>query len=1628
MKKKIALFLLLIISSFFIFNFLNNRTENKLPEVVKNDVKKQREKHPHYLENSPSKEISKRTKEGQKAKMVPPNKLTEVNNKSREKHAEFLEKSPFKERLRLSKTDRSAMQLPGKRFYEELFQITVNPNTGVPEPNKVLELQKKLIKTKNISQKVPGDAIDNKWIERGPNNVGGRTRTLLFDPNDPTKKRVFAGAVSGGLWVNKDITNNESPWILVEDVPGNLNISCIATDPRNPNIWYLGTGEQYNWNSPSGNGIYKSLDGGISWENMVIIENQNSTDGIYYINDIIIRDAGDNSEIYLGVGAYGPNAGGTNGKIIVPSGQGSKHAGLYKSTDDGNSWKRIESENFKWNSQNQDYYFIPNDFEIAADNKIWMSTIGPNGWWSSDNGGGRIFSSVDGDNWDEAPISPIGENENRIEISVSSTNPNKLYALTQTADIYVTEDSFNTIEVLAKPNDIDQGIPANDFTRGQGWYNLVIEVDPKNDDILYVGGICLFKSIKGANTLEVSDWKQISQWYQFNEPGQNYSVVHADQHELVFRPGNSNEAIIGNDGGIYYAYDLENSFENDVIQSRNKNYNVTQFYYGAYGENLLNEQILGGTQDNGTQFFDTSSSQISSSFDITSGDGGYCEIDKDGDYVISSRQYGVYTYFRTPVKAISNETYYDSKLLDRYQFGKCEGAFINPADLDHSLDILYTCRDNKISRYTLGDKSAIEYEINLNILNNENITSIKVSPYSTNSSMLIVGTINGKLFSLKNGNLAEDQIIWDDITGKEFVGSVSDIQFGETEDDIIVTFSNYGIQSVWYTSNKGISWHTKNGDLPDLPVFCVVQNPLAKNEVIVGTMLGVWSTNNFDEEFPNWERAYNGMRDVMVLGLDIRKSDNSVLASTYGRGLFTGKFSASTANTFSMIPKERIVQVCQKTNQVIINFDYKTNGDYHESTNLSILNLPDGVESEFSVNSIKDDGLFSLALTNLNEMNEGEYVITVIASGAKEIKTDIVLRKKEIIENSNLELLLPENISKGVSIMEHITYSWREVSGALSYKVEISSDPSFNNVLESSGEINSNSYRSNNFLELNKIYYWRVSASSNCFSKIYSEVRKFQTEPLKECVNYNSTDFGYFNIAIPDNIENSIWIPIEVNEDFKISDVNVTVDITHENIKDLKISIASPEHPDPNSPDYYSPYSIVLFNGDCNDNNNLVTTFDDQTSVIYDCTNSNELYLQPHERLSNQNGFNSKGMWQFSIRDYEKLNTGYLNNFILELCYDQPVLNSILLNNKVNVGSNTSYYFKQSEIEAESEGTDASEQLYMITKLPSKGELFLNSILLKIGQTFTQEDINIGNFVYKNVIDKDDVDTFEVDITNATNGFLPNQIIFIHIDTSIIGDDDNDGVMNDKDQCPDTSIGTNVDNNGCFTLPSNNFTIEVISESCPDRNNGQILIKANEAQNYVVTIAGTEYNFIDNLTVDGLMPSSYEFCITVTGEDYKQCYTITIAEGTMVSGKASLSSNKVTIDIEQGTAPFNVFINNEIVFQTNSSSFSVDVKHGDLVQVKTNVTCEGVFAKTISLFEDVIVYPNPSSGIFEIDLPLSQKEVIIELYNTYSQLISKTSYTVQYGKVQLDLSSKPVGVYVAKILLDNPVNIKIVKK
>lgn len=918
MKKhllRISAFFTLIIAGLVIFNSIH-QVENKThthPERILTTNNKT----VSIGENNSNEEVGS---QNEKVDVIlgTKNKSSQVSYKNsndsidqlKEKYANYLKNHPFSKTKNLTKSERRAIGLPPNAFYEQEWLYTSNPVLGRPTPELVKVLQADLEEQEKLNR-VPGDGLDNQWVERGPDNVGGRTRALMFAPGSTTK--VFAGGVSGGLWVNNDITSSASVWQQTQGVPSNIAVSCITVDPNNSNIMYIGTGEVYTWGAVNGNGVYKSIDGGLNWTNIFgAATSANVRDNITYIQDIIAwnNPSTNQTEVFFGSDAMNYS------EAVIGSPAwawlGLNTIGLYRSTD-GINFTRLNNTSLR-DASNRNY--APNTFDIGADGKLWMGTKYS---YTYPIAGGMLFSTTNGSTWNL--VRDFGTN-GRVEVVCSKQDANKLYVLLEDrvstavpAKIKRTNDGFATSNINITPpvSTGNQPPSANDFCRGQAFYDLMIGVDPNNDNTFYVGGIEIFKSTNsGSSFSQLTDWT-------VNPGSKNGALngVHSDQHCIAF--ASSSRAIFGNDGGIYYT----NNGGTD-ISVRNNGYNVTQFYKAGMSQSGT-EKLLAGAQDNGSQLL-VGTPGIGSSIRVFGGDGCWEFIDKQNEFMVTSYVYNSYHFVQYATNTAT--TYIANNTTD--------GDFVNQCGLDSDANILYANGTNgttyRIYRYTInpaGSGSTTTATLTNALINNIP-TYFEASPYTSNR--VLVGLANGRLIRIDQANgptsgPPSGQPTYTTIGDGSWVGAISDIRFGSSENEIFVTFHNYGTTSVWYTSNGGSTWQNKEGDLPDLPVKCILQNPNATNEVILGTELGVWYTTNFNSASPNWRRSNNGMKDVKVMSFDFRPSDNTILAATFGRGMFTGDFwvcgsSTTTWNGSSWnngSPNKRVA--------AIFNGNYSSTGD-----------------------------------------------------------------------------------------------------------------------------------------------------------------------------------------------------------------------------------------------------------------------------------------------------------------------------------------------------------------------------------------------------------------------------------------------------------------------------------------------------------------------------------------------------------------------------------------------------------------------------------------------------------------------------------------------------------------------------
>lgn len=666
------------------------------------------------------------------------------------------------------------------------------------------------------------------WKERGPKNVGGRTRALIFDQTDESGNTVFAGAVSGGIWKCQNFLAGTNEWHKLHEGFENISITSIVQDKNSSQVLYAGTGEGFfGLKGIKGLGIWKSTNKGNSWENLAYAQK------FSYIQKLAIDK---NGHLYAATLEHG----------------------IQKSTNGGASFSKVLG------ISKQSYTDHMSDLEITSNGHIYASA-------GVKQEGGLYKSTNNGSTWTKLTNGLPSTDVGRVEISSSQNNPNVLYVLIEKLSdgsclgIYTTKNAGQSWSSLPLP----KAYGMNNFCRNQAWYDMALGIDPKDANHLLLGGIDLFKSNDGGAT-----WSQISQWYGKSP----YQYVHADQHTIAFHPTKNNIVAIGNDGGIWHTTNSQSYVPR--ITDRNNGYNVTQFYTIAAKPNAGDNYILAGAQDNGTQRF--LSTGINETEDIGGGDGAFTHIDKNNPNVqiISN----IFSNYQVSTNGGQSFTFRN--------FGG-DGLFINPTYYDSKAKKMYA--GHMAGHYLRWENPSIggyQHEVVLVANMQGMISAIKISP--TENNRLYIGTNQGDIFRIDD---AHEQSFREAVKIRNGAGEyISSISIDPQNDNkIIASISNYGAQSVLLTSNGGASWTNVEGNLPDMPVRCVIFDNESSQRAYVATEVGVWSTSSLSGASTRWMPTL-GMDNVRVDMIIQRESDNQFFAATHGRGVFISDGSQPTAD------------------------------------------------------------------------------------------------------------------------------------------------------------------------------------------------------------------------------------------------------------------------------------------------------------------------------------------------------------------------------------------------------------------------------------------------------------------------------------------------------------------------------------------------------------------------------------------------------------------------------------------------------------------------------------------------------------------------------------------------------------
>ncbi len=443
--------------------------------------------------------------------------------------------------------------------------------------------------------------------------------------------------------------------------------------------------------------------------------------------------------------------------------------------------------------------------------------------------------------------------------------------------------------------------------------------------------------------------------------------------------------------------------------------------------------------------------------------------------------------------------------------------------------------------------------------------------------------------------------------------------------------------------------------------------------------------------------------------------------------------------------------VCSNTDAT---FDFNYRQLATTTTNFSVQNLPSGASSNLSSTSLNADGTISLVISGLENVALGTYEIDLIGDNGTETETKTVkLRVLYPTFDANpMSISSPMNEEKGIISSQPIIIEWNENLNAQSYRVEISDSPSFTTLLASGTETDLNF--SFNTPTVDTIYYWRIKPINQCVEGGFSEVFSFQTG-VEDCSNtYTATNFTDAPID-PFSTNVTAFVPITIDDDLTISRLIVQLDLTHSSVNHLNIFLQEPTELGSDNISL-APNLCAAIQADVN------ATFDDSGATI-SCAGTSPTIsgtVAPAQTLATSVGQSSLGTWFVAAQDNTIFHGGQINGASITVCTSSP--NTSLpsfTNNSISVTANATTVIAASSIEATTSAETASQQTYTVITLPTNGDVTKSGVSLSVGDTFTQEDVDLGNIAYVNTLTTTFSDSFKVDITNATNGWLPNQVI-----------------------------------------------------------------------------------------------------------------------------------------------------------------------------------------------------------------------------------------------------------------------------
>ena len=704
-----------------------------------------------------------------------------------------------------------------------------------------------------IAQKVGLDRFSN-WKPRniGPAGMSGRITAIDALVDDP--RVIYLGSASGGVWKT---TNAGASWLPVFDEQPILNIGSIAIQQNNPAVVWVGTGEGNPRNSLNlGEGMYKTLDAGKTWQRMGLEKTRN-------IHRILV-DPLKPETVYAG--AIG------NPYAEHPD------RGVFKTTDGGESWKRILHTNDT--SGVADMVMDPsnpNKLFVA----MWQHRRTP---WSMHSGGpgSGLFMTIDGGkSWKKlgkAEGLPDGH-YGRIGLAISRSNPNRVYALVEATrnGLYMSDDGgYNWTLVNSDPQ----------WVSNRPFYFQEIACDPQNENRLWLIYQMISVSEDAGKTFKV------------NIP---YNGIHPDHHAFWIHPKDGNLIIEGNDGGIGITRDRGTNWVFD------EKLPVGQFYH-INVDNETPYNVMGGMQDNGSwrgPAYTWIDGGIKNYYwqNLWGGDGFDVMPDPDqAEWVYAMSQGG--SVGRYNVK--TGEQWYikppPTDLKTRLRFNWNAAIAQDPFDrstIYFGSQFLHKSTNKGVSWETISQDLTTNDSLKIDQTNNGGIsvditgaenfcTILTIAPSFKEKGVIWAGTDDGNVQLTRDGGRS-----WTSFRGKipgmPTGAWIPQIQASRhNAGEVFVVCNDYRRGDfkpyVFRTADYGKTW-TRLADEKKVTGYalCVLQDPTEPNLIFVGTEQGLWVSLDNGVNFEQWK---NGYPSVSTYDLAIQEREADLVIATFGRSIW----------------------------------------------------------------------------------------------------------------------------------------------------------------------------------------------------------------------------------------------------------------------------------------------------------------------------------------------------------------------------------------------------------------------------------------------------------------------------------------------------------------------------------------------------------------------------------------------------------------------------------------------------------------------------------------------------------------------------------------------------------------------